>query len=364
MLPVCYMGFTTVFPTRCASRGVDRPVDAFTPRAYHHCISPRPGASPIATPAANGQTPTDHAETSVRSGARPFVKWAGGKTQIVGDLLALAPPRIDTYYEPFAGGGALFFRLAADPDRRPRRAVLNDLNAELMATFRAVRDDIEPLIERLGELDRAYVDLDPGGRNDRYYEVREEYRELVAARAAAGDLEVASRLIFLNKTCFNGLYRVNRSGQFNVPHGRYVRPRILDEPGLRAASDALATAELRSVDFEEACEGAGPGDFVYLDPPFYPLSDTSSFTAYTGADFGHDDQLRLKLRADVVRERGAAVLLSNSSREWVVGAYEGSGYHIGSIPARRVINSHGDSRGPVDELAVTSYAPPPAPTET
>ena len=333
-------------------------MDALTQaRAYHHVISPRPGASPIATPAANGQTPTDHAETPVRIEARPFVKWAGGKTQIVGDLLALAPPRIDTYYEPFVGGGALFFRLAADPDRRPRRAILNDLNAELMATFRAVRDDIEPLIERLGELDRAYVDLDPGGRNDRYYEVREQYRELVAAGGAA-DLDLAALLIFLNKTCFNGLYRVNRSGQFNVPHGRYVRPRILDEPGLRTASDALATAELRSVDFEEACEGAGPGDFVYLDPPFYPLSETSSFTAYTGSDFGHDDQLRLKLRADVVRERGAAVLLSNSSREWVVGAYEGSGYQIESIPARRMINSQGDGRGPVPELAIMSYEAP------
>ena len=124
-----------------------------------------------------------------------------------------------------------------------------------MATFRAVRDDIEPLIERLGELDRAYVDLDTDGRNGRYYEVREQYRELVAAGGAA-DLDLAALLIFLNKTCFNGLYRVNRRGQFNVPHGRYARPRILDEPGLGAASDALATAELRSVDFEEACEEA------------------------------------------------------------------------------------------------------------
>ena len=333
-------------------------MDAFTQaRAYHHFISPRPGARRIATPAANGQTPTDHAKTRVRVEARPFVKWAGGKTQIVDKLAALAPARIDTYYEPFAGGAALFFRLAADPDRRPRRAVLNDLNAELMATFRAVRDDIEPLIERLGELGRAYVDLDADSRNDRYYEAREEYRELVAADGAA-DLDLAALLIFLNKTCFNGLYRVNRSGQFNVPHGRYVRPRILDERGLRAASDALATAELRSVDFEEACEGAGPDDFVYLDPPFYPLSETSSFTAYTGRDFEHGDQLRLKLRADQLREDGAAVLVSNSPREWVEGAYEGSGYTIERIPARRMINSQGDGRGPVPELAIMSYPPP------
>ncbi len=330
-------------------------MDAFTQaRAYHHFISPRPGARRIATPAANGQTPTDHAKTRVRVEARPFVKWAGGKTQIVDKLAALAPARIDTYYELFVGGAALFFRLAADPDRRPRRAVLNDLNAELMATFRAVRDDVESLIEQLADLERAYVDLDPDGRNDRYYEVREEYRELVAADGAA-DLDLAALLIFLNKTCFNGLYRVNRSGQFNVPHGRYVRPRILDEPGLRAASDALTTAELHSVDFEEACEGAGPDDFVYLDPPFYPLSETSSFTAYTGRDFDRDDQLRLKWRIDALREREVPVLLSNSPHEWVVGLYEGSRYVIERIPARRMINSQGDGRGPVDELAVMSY---------
>ena len=314
--------------------------------------------------ATDGQTPPDASDTLVRVEARPFVKWAGGKTQIVDKLAALAPARIDTYYEPFAGGGALFFRLAADPERRPRRAVLNDLNAELMTTFRAVRDDVEPLIERLGELERVYVDLDAGGRDDRYYEVREEYRELVAGDAA-DSIEVAARLVFLNKTCFNGLYRVNRSGRFNVPHGHYVRPRILDEPGLRAASDALADAELRSVDFEEACEGAGPGDFVYFDPPFYPLSETSSFTAYTGADFGRDDQLRLKWRVDALREAGAPVLLSNSPHAWVVGLYEGSRYEIGRIPARRMINSRGNGRGPVDELAVTSYPPPaPASSET
>ena len=323
-------------------------------------LSPRLGARPIATGSVNAQTPPAAADTLVRVEARPFVKWAGGKTQIVDKLAALAPARIDTYYEPFVGGGALFFRLAADPERRPRRAVLNDLNAELMTTFRAVRDDVEPLIERLGELERAYVDLDGDGRDARYYEVREEYRELVAADGAA-DLDLAALLIFLNKTCFNGLYRVNRSGRFNVPHGRYVRPRILDEPCLHAASDALASAELRSVDFEEACAEAGPDDFVYFDPPFYPLSETSSFTAYTGSDFGRADQLRLKWRADAVREAGAPVLLSNSPHAWVVGLYEGSRYGIKRIPARRMINSRGNGRGTIDELAVMSYeAPSPA----
>ena len=216
-----------------------------------------------ATPAAGA----DEAPQTAAA-ARPFLKWAGGKTQILDQLVARAPARIDTYYEPFLGGGALFFRLASDPERRPREAVLNDLNHELIAAFRAVRDDAQALIERLGELERAYLDLDGDERGECYYAVRQEYRELVAA-AGADDIEVASRLIFLNKTCFNGLYRVNRSGEFNVPHGRYARPRILDGPALEAASAALAGVELRSVDFEVACEGAGPDDFVYFDPSYW-----------------------------------------------------------------------------------------------
>ena len=288
------------------------------------------------------------------------MKWAGGKTQIIDDLLALAPSRIDTYYEPFVGGAALFFRLAADPGRRPRRAVLNDLNRELIAAFRAVRDDVERLIERLDGLQRAYLTLDGDAREARFYEVREEYRALVAAEGAP-DIEVAAHLIFLNKTCFNGLYRVNRRGQFNVPHGRYARPTICDADGLHAASAALASAELLSVDFEEACADAGPGDFVYFDPPFYPLSVSSSFTAYTGSNFGPDDQLRLKFRVDALREAGTPVLLSNSPHPWVVGLYEGSRYAMARIPARRAINARGGGRGPIDELAVTSYEPAPAP---
>ena len=216
-----------------------------------------------ATPAAGA----DEAPQTTAA-ARPFLKWAGGKTQILDQLVARAPARIDTYYEPFLGGGALFFRLASDPERRPRQAVLNDLNHELIAAFRAVRDDAGALIERLGELERAYLDLDGAEREDCYYAVRQEYRELVAD-GGADHIEVASRLIFLNKTCFNGLYRVNRSGEFNVPHGRYARPRILDAPALEAASAALAGVELRSVDFEVACEGAGPDDFVYFDPPYW-----------------------------------------------------------------------------------------------
>ena len=234
--------------------------------------------------------------------------------------------------------------------------MLNDLNRELIAAFRAVRDDAGALIERLGELERAYLHLDGAEREDCYYAVRQQYRELVAD-GGADHIEVASRLVFLNKTCFNGLYRVNRSGEFNVPHGRYARPRILDPAGLEAASAALAGVELRSVDFEAACEGAGPDDFVYFDPPFQPLSSTSSFTGYTEGGFGRGDQLRLKWCIDGLRDRGAPALLSNSPHQWVIGLYEGSRYQIAHMPARRAINSRGNGRGPIDELAITSYEP-------
>ena len=309
-------------------------------------------ASSLTAPVAGAPGPRANGAAPPPAAARSFVKWAGGKAQIAAKLAALAPPRAATYYEPFAGGGALFFRLAADPGRRPRRAVLNDLNAELMTAYGVVRDRPAPLARRLGELEAGYLALGPGGRAERYYEVR--------AQAPADPLEVAARLIFLNKTCFNGLYRVNRDGRFNVPHGRYARPRILDRDALLAASAALAGAELRNVDFEEACAGAGPGDFVYFDPPFVPLSATSRFTSYTAGNFGREDQKRLKWRADDLHARGAAVLISNSPHEWVRGLYEGGRhYRIASIPARRAINARGDGRGPVGELAIATYEPPP-----
>ena len=218
------------------------------------------------------------------------MKWAGGKTQMLDALAARSPSpgggRAATYFEPFLGGGALFFALLGDRERAPRRAVLNDLNRELMVAFTAVRDELDALTERLGSLERRYLAEGEGGRAEVYYAVRGEQPE--------EPVELAARVIFLNKTCYNGLYRVNRKGRFNVPHGRYKSPRILDCETLAAASRALEGVELLWVDFEEACEAAAPGDFVYCDPPFFPMSETSKFTSYTEGDFGRDDQLRLK----------------------------------------------------------------------
>ena len=261
-------------------------------------------------------------------------------------LRPLAPVSIGTYFEPFIGGGALFFALIADPGRRPERSVLSDLNAELVQTYKAVQGSLSRLVKRLGELEAEYLSLDEAGREAMYYRMR-------ASRPRTG-VKVAARVIFLNKTCFNGLYRVNKQGEFNVPHGRYKTPRICDRETLAAASKALRGVEVRHADFEAACAEAKRGDFVYFDPPFHPLSATSSFTAYTGADFGEAEQIRLKRCVDDLTRRGVAVLVSNSPHPWIRGGWEFAGYRVEVVSARRAINSKGDRRGPIGELVITN----------
>jgi DNA adenine methylase len=296
--------------------------------------------------------PAESPRVPAAAASRPFLKWAGGKQQLLPALRAAAPAHLERYIEPFLGGGALFFALAQD-GRIPAghgSAVLTDLNEELVTTYLEVRDHLEALAARLADLEAAYLEADAEARAAMFYATREE--------APTAALEVAARFIFLNKTCFNGLYRVNRSGRFNVPHGRYARPRILDRPTLEAASAALRHADLRTVDFEAACADARRGDFVYLDPPFHPLSTTSNFTAYTRHDFGREDQLRLKWLIDDLTARGVSVMLSNSPHPWLVGLYESDRdrYRVERVPARRAINASGAGRGAIDELLVTNYA--------
>jgi len=259
------------------------------------------------------------------------------------------PASVGSYFEPFVGGGAMLFALLG-ADEPPAKSFVNDLNEELMATYQVVRDDVDALIERLAVLQGKYLAGDDEGRADYFYAVRQQQPK--------APLEIAARLVFLNRTCFNGLYRVNRSGWFNVPHGRYRNPRIVDETVLRAASEALSATEFSAVDFEDACETAVEDDFVYLDPPFYPLSRTSSFTEYTQGAFGKAEHLRLRALIDHLTDRRVRVMLSNSPAEWIVGVYEGANraeYRLDYVPARRPINARGDGRGPVDELLVRNY---------
>jgi DNA adenine methylase len=272
--------------------------------------------------------------------ARPIVKWAGGKSKLLPELLERVPTDIRTYAEPFAGGAALFFAVAGDRSRAVRRAVLADQNDELVACYRAVRDDVEALIRALGKYryDR-----------DMFYAARD--RET----AGLSDVERGARLLFLNHTCFNGLWRVNASGKFNVPFGQYKKPRILDADGLRSASAALSGVAIEKRDFAEVTRGLGAGDFVYLDPPYVPLSKTASFTAYASSGFGPADQERLARELLALRERGVFAMLSNADTPETRALYRDFAVHV--VRAPRSINSNGNQRGETSELLVVSWEP-------
>ena len=279
--------------------------------------------------------------------AKPFLKWAGGKAKLaplIADRIGRESIRIDRYHEPFLGGGAVFFAL--HEAGLVRDASLADSNADLIATYQAVRDDLPRLVRHLRAHARKYDSLEGVARTAYYYDVRDKRHPTSAAGRAA-------RLLFLNKTCYNGLYRVNSKGHFNVPHGRHQNLRILDCENLRAAACALADAEIDAIDFEEACARAQPGDFVYLDPPYQPLNATSHFTSYTRDDFGFPDQERLRAAFDSLTSRGVPALLSNSDHTAIRDLYEG--YAIEQVPMGRNINSKATERSPIDELLVSNF---------
>jgi DNA adenine methylase len=272
--------------------------------------------------------------------ASPFLKWVGGKGKLLSQLVPLLPSGVERmrHVEPFAGGAAMFFA------RTPERAVLCDFNRSLVDTYLAVRDELEAVI---GELETLSMSHAAGS----YYGVRERYNAVGKRQSRS---ERAAMFIYLNKTCFNGLHRVNRRGEFNVPEGRYKNPRILDEPTLRAASRALARADIRQASFEDMLGYVRPGDFVYLDPPYEPVSETASFTAYAAGDgFSRGDQTRLR---DVVVEldrRGAKVMLSNSDVPFIRELY--AQFRIDLVAAPRAINCDARGRGLVSEVVVRNY---------
>ncbi|MEC7239914.1 MAG: DNA adenine methylase [Myxococcota bacterium] len=260
---------------------------------------------------------------------KPFLKWVGGKRQLLPELLARVPRGFDTYFEPFLGGGALFFSLL------PEKAVLSDTNERLVRTYRAVRDNVDELIAELATYphDRVFF---------------EELRRIDVD--ALDDTQVAAWMIYLNKTGFNGLYRVNKSGGFNVPFGRYKNPRICDPDRLLLASEALQRAEILHASFSEVTKLAKPGDFVYFDPPYVPLSETSSFTSYTKDGFGISEQRQLRNIAENLKAREVDVLLSNSSAGAVFDLYEN--FEIEEVYATRAINSKASARGKVAEVLI------------
>ncbi len=273
---------------------------------------------------------------------KPFVKWVGGKRQLLRQFreLGLYPPEdfnpiTNTYYEPFVGGGAVFF------DLLPKNAELSDLNNELVITYNVIKNNVDELIQSLQKhiYDKEY-----------YLEVRAKKIDDLS------DVEVASRFIFLNRTGFNGLYRVNKSGQFNVPFGRYNNPVICDEGNLRRVSDALQDVTITHQDYKNVLKTAKSGDFIYLDPPYYPINATSSFTSYTAEGFLEQEQTELRDTFVKLHEKGCFVMLSNSDTLFINELYSGlDGITINKITAGRSINSKGSGRGKITEVLVTNY---------
>lgn len=264
--------------------------------------------------------------------ASPFLKWAGGKGRLLGQYQGFFPKRFNRYYEPFVGAGAVFFHLA------PTHAVLSDTNPDLVACYQVLKNDVDALVELL----RMY-------RHDKdfYYHVRAlDVTEL-------NQVQRAARMIFLNKTCFNGLWRVNRRGNFNVPFGDYKNPKILDEENLRAVSAALQHVEIEQQPFDGVLEVARKGDFVYMDPPYHPVSSTSSFTSYSVDDFKPEDQRRLADTYRALSERGCKVMLSNSDVPFIRELY--ADFRIEQVWAARAINRDASKRGAVSEVVVLNY---------
>lgn len=258
---------------------------------------------------------------------RPFLKWAGGKRQLLPEILKRLPKGVGCFHEPFLGGGAVFFGL------RPGRAVLSDRNERLIRCYRGVKESVEDVIAIL----KTY-------RNEKRFFLRMRQRQI----DAGSDAEVAAWMIFLNKTGYNGLYRVNSKNQFNVPFGDNRGKQIFDELNLRACSRALADADLRCEDFARVLDRARPGDAAYFDPPYVPLSGTSHFTSYTSSGFGMDDQRRLRDVALSLKQRGVFVLISNSAAPAVHELYEG--FERVPVQAARTVNSNPAGRGKITEL--------------
>ncbi|MBQ7252449.1 MAG: DNA adenine methylase [Kiritimatiellae bacterium] len=298
-----------------------------------------------------------------RETIKPFIKWAGGKTQLLPELDARLPEdfkrTVRVYAEPFVGGGALLFHLLAK-GLRPERVVVNDSNPDLANAWRVVQSHAAELVEALDELQTDYRART--GEEDRrafYLAVRDAYNAAIAD-CADNPVRRTARMLFLNRTCFNGLYRVNAKGAFNVPFGRYANPRICDRETLLADSAALAGVEILDGDFADALAGAGPDWFVYFDPPYRPISATSGFRDYTQGGFDDREQHRL---ADVCRtldRKGVRWLLSNSDPKgtdpgdtFFDGLY--AGFDIRGVQASRMVNAKADRRGKLGEILVSNF---------
>ncbi len=294
--------------------------------------------------------------------AKPFVKWAGGKTQLLEDFekyypLQLRRGSIKRYIEPFVGGGAVLFDILQKYNIS--EAFIFDINEELINAYKAIKYCVDDLIGELDKLETKYINIDCSCRKEMYYEVRDSYNSIKLKDNHLGIMK-AAYLIFLNRTCFNGLYRVNQSGAFNVPIGSYKNPKICDRKNLRAVSSLLQRVNIYSGDYSDSVKYIGKDSFVYFDPPYRPLSTSSNFTTYSRFDFNDGEQIRLSEFFKTMDRTGAKLMLSNSDPKNVNpndNFFEEHFcvYNIYRLKAKRIINSNGNGRGLISEILITNY---------
>lgn len=286
---------------------------------------------------------------------KPFVKWAGGKSQLLNDIRAKYPEKIDKYCEPFVGGGAVLLDVLANC--HPKEVLINDINAELANTYSQIKNSVDELIEMLSEMQETFWAKNDNDRKVMYLAKRERFNDLKVNGDEQINLEKAALFIFLNKTCFNGLYRVNRKGLFNVPIGSYKKPPICDAENLRLISGLLKNVQIKCGDYSKCADFIDENTFVYIDPPYRPLTATASFTSYSEKEFGDKQQIELGEFVDEISAKGAKVLISNSdpknsdeSDSFFDDLY--SSYTIMRVSAKRMINSKATGRGSVNELLI------------
>ena len=269
---------------------------------------------------------------------KPCLKWVGGKRQLLPGLIPLVT-KLDTYCEPFFGGGAVLFSI------QPPNAIINDLNGDLMTVYETIHDDVQSLIDDLKKHENT---------SEYFYAMRDQDRNKETYQAMS-KVELASRLIYLNKTCYNGLFRVNSSGEFNSPFGHYKNPNIVNEPVLRAVNKYFSSNNITfcNEDFAVTLSRIPKGGFVYLDPPYDPVSDTANFTGYNKGGFDRNEQIRLKQCCDELTQRGIKFMLSNSATAFIQELYKD--YNVSIVQAKRAINSNARKRGAIEEVLIRNY---------
>lgn len=280
--------------------------------------------------------------------AKPFLKWVGGKGRLIPDLEKLLPEKFNRYYEPFVGGGAFFFHICQT--KKLSFVSINDINSKLIIAYKQIKQKPEELITILKKIETEFKKLSLDKQKEYFYGKREEYN-----KENLDELKITAYLIFLNKTCFNGMYRENSKGEYNIPFGDQKNPTICDEENILAVSKCLKNAEILNKSFDDVIKTCKKKDFIYFDPPYHPVNTTSSFTSYHKNSFGESEQKKLRDTFINLHEKGCFVMLSNSHTSFIEKLYKHKNININYLFASRSINSKGNKRGKIKEVVITNY---------